>query len=188
MISMFFASLFRVLLLHQFSKDFETDFVYFLCIFDTFFVCARNLLNLQKPLFLQWICMFLHIRKSWFVMIYVIFFAICFGVLIFDKFGHRFCIHSGTRLVSNSMFVRWSFYIFLLHDIFIDLGAKFGPGCGLGCSPFHHFFDLVPQVVFFEGSLAHCGSLLAPFWLPFCLNVGSSGYPFCSILNIRFSF
>ena len=43
-------------------------------------VCARNLHNHQKQLLLQWILMLLHIRTTWFLMIFTIYFVTCFGI------------------------------------------------------------------------------------------------------------
>ena len=48
MISMFFASLFRVLLLHQFSKDFETDFGLFSMCFWYLFCLRTQLAKSSK--------------------------------------------------------------------------------------------------------------------------------------------
>ena len=48
--------------------------------FDTCFVRARNLLNLQKPLFVQWISMLFHIQPSWLSILVMFFFGTCFGI------------------------------------------------------------------------------------------------------------
>ena len=57
------------------GKDFS-----FIWMFDTFFVRARNLLNLQKHVFLQWIWTILPFRETWILMIFMIFFVTTCGI------------------------------------------------------------------------------------------------------------
>ena len=150
MISMFFSSLFRALLLHQFSKDFETDFGSFSMCFWYLF-CLRTQLAKSSNTFV--FTMNLHVFTHQKIMI-------CDDLcdLFRYLFWHWFLINLDIDFASILAPVWYQipslfgdrFYIFLLHGIFIDLGAKCGPGCGLGCSPFHPFFDLVPQVVFLK--------------------------------------
>ena len=137
------------------------------------FVRARNLLNLKKKMFLQWTCMFLYIRKTWF---WWFSWSFSLPVLAFiaDDFWHRFWHHFGSLLAS----------------IFMTLGDRFPVDFGfvflssfdqkwvqkmLHLPPlFPHFFDSVPHVVFLKVTwltLASFGPLLVPcfsFWIP-CL-------------------
>ena len=49
---------------------------------DPFSVRARKLQTLLQQLFLQWICMYLHIRKTLIFIIFMIFVDTCFGIEI----------------------------------------------------------------------------------------------------------
>ena len=59
---------------HRFGDGIWFHFWYFV---ETLTARARNLQNIQKPIFLQWMHMILHIRKN---MIFMKFVATCFGI------------------------------------------------------------------------------------------------------------
>ena len=61
----------------DFGKDFDIFFDVFV---DNFSLRARNLLNLQKHLFLQWISVVVPFRETWFLMIFMIFYVTSFSI------------------------------------------------------------------------------------------------------------
>ena len=77
---LFCASIFRPRIPMDFTSVSGWILLLFLYIFDEISVRARNLLNLQKPLFLQWICMILPFEKTWFLINLMLSFVTNFGI------------------------------------------------------------------------------------------------------------
>ena len=94
---------------HPFGAGFGIFFDVFV---DIFSVRARNLLDLQKQLFLLWIRMSLQFRKTWFLMFFMI------------LAGHRLLDHFGIPFVSNSMFVGDMFKVNFGDRNFVGFGSK----------------------------------------------------------------
>ena len=82
------------------AMDFNISFDAFV---DTFSVRARNLLNFQKRLFLQWVYMIWPFRDTYCLMIFMIFFVTILAWIRYE-FLHRYWFHFGTPLSNNSMF------------------------------------------------------------------------------------
>ena len=183
MISMFFASLFRVLLLHQFSKDFETDFGLFsMCVWYLFclrtqlfkfsktFVFTMNLhfFAYQKIMICDDLCdLFRYLFWHWFLINLDIDFASILApvwyqvpCLFGDRFTYFCCMFCLSIWKPNLVQgVVWDALLFI---------------------PFSTSFRRFCFWRFLSSLWLPFGSLLVTFWL----NVGRSGYPFCSIVNL----
>ena len=56
---------------------------HFWCFFDTFTIRTCNLLNHKKPFFVQWVSMILLFKKTWCLMIFLIFSVTSFSIYFF---------------------------------------------------------------------------------------------------------
>ena len=103
------------------------DFEFVVDVFvATFPVRARDLLNYQKPLFLQWISMFLLFREPWFWMIFLMFFRIIVGIDFWSLWASILAPFWDPLCIKIHVF----FYIFVygfLNRCLIDLWSKMDP-------------------------------------------------------------
>ena len=102
----------------------------FWCLFDTFFVRAYNRQNLQKRWQLQWICMLLHIRRTWCLMIPMILFATCFA-LFFDPpqpgwVDERVSLKK-RQLLTASSYIHIYIYLYVYKYIYIYIYTRTHP-------------------------------------------------------------
>ena len=95
-----FSSIDSALIFHRFWNGFV---YHFWCLFDTFSVRARNLLNLRNHRFYNEFTWFYHSEKHDFDNLHD-FCSMPVVALNFDECWHRFWLHVGTPLPSNSMF------------------------------------------------------------------------------------
>ena len=131
--------------------------------FDTFSVRARNMLNLERTCFLQWVWMRLPFRETCCLMMFVIFVGTSFDIYlislgtdvgtIFVSLWHRKTNVSGWLSSLNDF----------CYGVFIDFEQQRLPKVGSATTPFRHFVDPVPQVVFVKIHWL----ILVPFWYPF---------------------
>ena len=136
------------------------DFGIISMMFNNFCACARNLYNIQKQLFLQWVCMFLHIRKTWFLMVFIMFFATNFGIGFWSLWAsvlaplwHPFGIHWHPFHI---LFPNFSALV--LQRVLCEVHFLFWHPFGSFLVSFWHPFGSL---------LVSFSFLLAPFFLPF---------------------
>ena len=146
----------------------------FFLFYDTFSVRAHALQNLQIWWPLQWTCMFLHFRKTWW---FSWSFSIPVSALIFDEFGHRYRVHLDTLLHLLFMCFR-DLFLNMFSDAFLK---EFVPNClpqnAVGDTLFLNLFDVVRSL--FSDIDFYC--ILEAFriiWVPFLVTCSLSWAPF----------